>query len=282
MKYKTDETSEQFAEKEAIVAKDLRAISEACSDAGLTFWLTSGTLLGCISRGSILPMDRDVDLGTWETNRAELDKAIIDLQSQGFQVTRRYDPEHDCEKGMVTLIRGGVPIDIKVYTRKGEYMVRGIHQSHSVFSQKLWDLIDLMYFRSDYSSIRERRKAIMSLYCFVARVATMIPRLLGLKIVKGLCAWWRRLDVTVGLEVLPVKYPDSLKTVMFYGTEVRVFESNIEYLDEEYGPGWDQHNPNGKGGTEKFSHILKENETYEEAQNNPELKRRCQAIGYMG
>lgn len=85
----------------------------------------------------------------------------------------------------------------------------------------------------------------------------------------------------MGLEVLPVKYPDSLETVIFYGVEVQVFEQNHEYLDEEYGSGWDQHNPNGKGGTEKFSHILKENDTYQEAQGNPELMKRCRAIGYM-
>jgi hypothetical protein len=220
MKYKIDETSEQFAQKEVVVAEDLRAISAVCDKLELTFWLTSGTLLGCISRGTILPMDRDVDLGTWESNRSKLDDAIVELQAQGFQVTQRYDPEQDCVKGMITLIRGGVPIDIKVYKRTGEYMVRGIHQSHSVFSQKIWDLIDLMYFGSSYSSSRVRRQWVTQLYGAVSRVASVLPRSLNLKIVRGLCAWWRRLNVSVGLEVLPVKYPDSLETAIFYGVEV--------------------------------------------------------------
>jgi len=281
MKYDIDETKEAFAKKKMIVAADLRAVSSVLNEFGVTFWLTSGTLLGCISRGSILPMDRDVDLGMWDRDRPKLEEALVQFKELGFRLAKRYDPSGNCVKGMVTLMRGGVPIDIKVYKPRGEFMVRGIHKSHSRCSQKVWDLIDLLYFASDYSSLMSRRKSIMRLYGFVSRFASIIPRCLRQRVIDGLCVIWKQLDVTYGQEILPLKYPSSLKKTTFYDVEVNVFTLHNDYLDEEYGPGWDQHNPNGKGGTDKFSHILFDDETLEEALVNPELMERCRAVGYI-
>jgi hypothetical protein len=281
MKYDIGETNEAFSKKELTVAADLRALSSVLNEFGVTFWLTSGTLLGCISRGSILPMDRDVDLGMWDRDRPKLEEALVQLKELGFRLTKRYDPSGDCVKGMVTLIRGGVPIDIKVYKRCGDFMVRGIHKSHSRCSQKVWDLIDLLYFASDYSSLMHRRTHIMRLYGFVSRFASIVPCCLRQSLIEGLCVIWRRLDVTYGQEVLPLKYASSLKETTFYDVEVNVFTLHNDYLDEEYGPGWDQHNPNGKGGTDKFSHILFDEETLEQALVNKELMERCRAVGYI-
>jgi phosphorylcholine metabolism protein LicD len=283
MKYKHNETEKEYLIKEEGVIKDLKDLDDLMKREGITYWLTSGTLLGAISRNSILPFDRDVDLGMWSSERNKLNKILPFLIEKGFSVKQRYDPAHNKIKGMVTIKRNKAPIDVKLYDVKGEYVVRGIHKCNSVVARVSWELIDILYFKKNYKTVigSIRQIPLYPVYKLLSKMLLLVNDDSSKKIITNLAKIWRNSNASYGMEILPKKYPDHLVRAYFYGLQVNVFESSHEYLDEEYGEGWDQHNPNGKGGTEKYSHILLNEKTIVESRYDHELYNRCKAVGYI-
>lgn len=228
----------------------LKKVKSILETGGVEFWLMSGTLLGCIQRGEILPNDRDVDLGSRRNQIGKFDKIVPKLEKEGLRVERRVDPFALRLKGMYTVKGSGMPIDIKFFDRKGKFMFRSIHRNDSEVASALWDMADIAHF----GKVEMPRRPNVSRYISsaVRKVPDKIRKMLGY----ALCKLWIESKSRYGFVVFPKKYFEKMKIKKFYEMEFKVPQNPKKYIREEYGEKWKKHDPSGKGGWEKPSHIV--------------------------
>ncbi|HEV2929906.1 MAG TPA: glycosyltransferase [Propionibacteriaceae bacterium] len=86
-----------------------RAAADALNEAGITWWLSDGALLGHIREGRFLDSDPDVDLGVWADDMPRVKAALGGLSA----VTR--DRPHQLN---ITVV--GVKVDIHGHERDGD------------------------------------------------------------------------------------------------------------------------------------------------------------------
>merc|ERR1719183_2490417 len=58
----------------------------------IAFWPSEGTALGLVRERRILPWDDDVDVGIWDTDRAQLARILPELASQGLHLADEQGP----------------------------------------------------------------------------------------------------------------------------------------------------------------------------------------------
>ena len=83
-----------------------RVVDEAFKEAGIHYWATAGTLLGCVRHQGLIPWDDDLDVCMYEEDKAKLDKLERLLNDSGFQLTESptvgYYIFHESESENVT------------------------------------------------------------------------------------------------------------------------------------------------------------------------------------
>ena len=77
---------------DAITVKRLyaiaRVVDEAFKEAGIHYWATGGTLLGCVRHQGLIPWDNNLDVCMYEEDKAKLDKPLERLlNDSGYQLT---------------------------------------------------------------------------------------------------------------------------------------------------------------------------------------------------
>ena len=247
-------TSEKVAKtillkrKEKKAARDLKDLKEILDKKNIHFWLMSGTLLGFVKRKGILPGDRDVDIACRMEKRKKFLSAISDLKEKGFDVTRRYDPVFEKEKGMITVERGPFPIDIKFLKSVDNYLVRSIHKRESDISSILWILIDILWFEDRLNKESKNRRNLQKL-------SRLLPEPTKKTLIKLLSYIWRKSSVKYGIVAFKRSLLDKFKKVEIYGINVHIPSKTKKYIQAEYGDEWRNHKPSG-GGWSKPSHIV--------------------------
>lgn len=106
-------------------ARTLRIVNQALRSKGLQPFLMSGTLLGCVRDGQILPHDKDVDIGIigWE-NQFDVAQALVELG--------HFHINFDELKGERLFLfapkdfRNQIAIDVFFYHDRGDHYLHGI------------------------------------------------------------------------------------------------------------------------------------------------------------
>ena len=80
----------------------------------IAFWPSEGTALGLVRERRILPWDDDVDVGIWDTDRAQLARILPELASQGLHLADEQGPY------FWKFLRGNVIVDVDM-TGPGHY-----------------------------------------------------------------------------------------------------------------------------------------------------------------
>lgn len=97
-----------------------RAAADVLDAAGVTWWITSGVLLGHIRDGAWIPWDRDVDLGVWPEDVAAAREAF---QDAGWPFKRDRDSQ-------LWPTHGATKVDVHAHYRDGAtvYKLHGKRQ----------------------------------------------------------------------------------------------------------------------------------------------------------
>ncbi len=119
--------------KNGIVAlKMLEDVSDILEKNNIEFWLESGTLLGIVREGRLLPWDNDVDISIKEEYLDKLLSSLSEISSLGYRVRSKIF-ENDSEpfkKGVTRIVkirnnrffffRGKVTLDIYIKFKKDD------------------------------------------------------------------------------------------------------------------------------------------------------------------
>ncbi|MBM9593926.1 LicD family protein [Roseitranquillus sediminis] len=234
---------------------DIDNLYAALRTVDLAPWLMSGAMLGCILHQDTLPGDRDIDFGLMATDRDAFDRAIPELRRRGFDIRERFDPVTLRRKNMVTLRRRSLPIDVKFFDANEGYVFREIHKSFDRKAALVWELADFLHFGrfGTYSQVR-RRSVLLARVLTAARAVTPGPlhRALG----RMLCRKWRTMNTAYGVEIHRAEQFVDTEKAVYAGAEVLIPRNWREYVLEEYGDGWRDPDPAGKGGWNKKSHLV--------------------------
>lgn len=106
----TPKSSRHYTDKSAAIA--LSTLKQYLDQANISFFLISGTLLGCIREGKLLSHDKDIDVGVWDTYT--IDELVSIIRNSGcFYVLPNYSRD-------ILVIRhvNGITIDIFIHYRE--------------------------------------------------------------------------------------------------------------------------------------------------------------------
>ena len=83
-----------------------RVVDETFKEAGIHYWATGGTLLGCVRHQGLIPWDHDLDVCMYEEDKDKMDKLERLLNDSGYQLTEcpivGYSIFHESESENVT------------------------------------------------------------------------------------------------------------------------------------------------------------------------------------
>lgn len=101
--------------KRSWALKNVIDVTEVLDDAGVTHWLSDGTLLGAVRENDFIRNDTDIDIGVLaNTFRPSV---IDELLNRGFRIGHLFGFP---DKGMeISLLRYGIPVDLFFFYPRG-------------------------------------------------------------------------------------------------------------------------------------------------------------------
>ena len=117
-KHSASSTSKKYTDK--LASRALSDLKTCLDTANITFFLISGTLLGCIREGKMLQHDKDIDIGIWQDQKVR--ELIETIRCSGYF----YILPSSNDDILVVRHVNGVTIDIfSHYDEKGNYFHAG-------------------------------------------------------------------------------------------------------------------------------------------------------------
>lgn len=98
----------------AVSMRNLLDVIDVCKKLNLSTWLMYGTLLGMVRDKSLIPYDRDTDLGVFELDVDKLMSVIKELQRIGFELIRT-------EPSVATVMRNDEYLDFYLFRDCGGF-----------------------------------------------------------------------------------------------------------------------------------------------------------------
>ena len=276
--------SHERFEGEMASVRDLCELKRLLEKADIQFWLQSGTLLGCITSGHIIPGDKDIDLGMWMRDRCKFTAIIPQLRALGFSVIESYDPGRETLQGLVSVKRNGLLIHLKMYEEVNGYAVMGIARNTNIPTRILRNILHILYFGElpEHLGPLCNNRVCVSLietcskFLRIAFAQKLLQPIRSALI--AVCSkLWRKWGGLYGIVAIPAHYFSEFRHAEFYGMKFLVPANSESYLREEYGDDWMRFDPSGKGGLEKISHIVVSPPDHD---MNEERQRRLKAVAY--
>lgn len=210
----------------------LRQVKAVLNECNIESWLDCGTLLGAVRDRKFLPWEHDIDLGAW--NHCVSDDLKISVSNRlldkGFNVYISHLVNH------MNIRKGEVFIDINFYRLNNgkaiwPMLTNPVYIFLNYFSHVLsapYEYKICMYKEESLAKRAIRKTAI--------EISRMIPSFLRKyisQVIETVCV--NSDDVSW---VIPASYFLNLKTIEFYGMELKVPAETKEYLAYRYGKDW--------------------------------------------
>lgn len=212
----------------------LRRAKTILDNAGITFWLDCGTLLGAVRDGKFIPWDHDIDLGMWSDMRPLRDACVSKFKADGWKICA-----HTASSIKVRLC-GEPPAGLDMYCYDySEQDHRAILTSLSLSGKLLnyWLLV-----LSDPQNCEANLEAasIVKGICKIAliKASRVLGSFLRRHLSVYLSALYKKVEYKKPCWIIPAHHFLELSTIGFYGMEFRIPAEAEEYLTYRYGKDW--------------------------------------------
>ena len=99
--------------------EQFRTVVDQLNEAGISYWVDSGTLLGLIRDGEIAEHDHDLDISVWAEDKEKFEQ--LDILSDGYKLQKRFY-EGYCHKYLYLPTAGQKrKVDIQFIRREDEF-----------------------------------------------------------------------------------------------------------------------------------------------------------------
>ncbi len=95
--------------------EQLRVLRDIVSASGLTWWLDSGTLLGIVREGRLLPQDHDIDISVWQAGEDDVRRLRERLADAGYEVLLDYYQGEVFRLWLWPKVAGWRRVDLRVF-----------------------------------------------------------------------------------------------------------------------------------------------------------------------
>ena len=212
-----------------------REVETAFNEAGVTYWLDQGTLLGMVREGKLLDSDHDIDLGMWEKDFREHRQVLLNLLPQKGRWVEDYKPHQLSYRSLDGQER---MVNIAFYRNLGDQAVKKCYYSAPGNDAEL--LIKAALFcacAADKSLVKKIPPG------FFYRVLAGLTPLVPVSMWRSMARFFGRLQYRRKPFVLmsvPVSFFREIEQLKIGDQGFPVPQDRESYLQLKYGAGWRQ------------------------------------------
>jgi len=214
---------------EKVAVETLKQVKEVLDKHKVKYWLETGTLLGAIRDGKIIPWDRDIDLGTWHSQLSKIYAAIQELPDKEFKLL--FQEWSD----FIVISRKECPISLSLYHLNNGKATKIWISPKQTFLGSILDYL--------HRITSEKRQVVQNSHIpdFVTiifyKILNALPIHMTRKIAEVLWLMNKKNSNVIQL-VIPSHYFKNLSKINFYGMEFKIPVQIEEYLSYRYGKKW--------------------------------------------
>lgn len=192
------------------------------------FWLDSGTLLGAMKNGSLLPWERDIDLGMWSPPNSLEASMAREFEDMGYAVLT--DPYH------MNIRNANVWADLAYYQLGKESAISFAPTPHNFLGKYLRAAEFVLQSPKHYKGARVYspiEDIVLRCICGICELLPCEVREKGVRLTGKLLKM-----VGYSIWVVPIRYFSEFESVNLHGSKFDVPIHPEEYLVWRYGKDW--------------------------------------------
>lgn len=213
----------EMTDKERRWVDALQEVDAVMAEAGIPYFLDTGTLLGTVRDKRFIPWDNDIDLGILKTPgiEAKLARMSQALHAKGFSYFRSV-------KAAYFIKSPDVEIGMMFYDSEGEFYVNEFRRANYKYGRlsELYFLIKAMRagYIVDYGG-----------YSIGKKLRRWLIKIAGAKRFRKEKQYSRMFDLQIKEIRIPKKFFDTLKPLSLYGSSYLAPYPPEDYLEMRYG-----------------------------------------------
>ena len=214
---------------EKIAIDGLRQVKEVLDKQDIEYWLDSGTLLGAVRDGRVIPWDHDIDLSTWYTNFDKITSVVREIRDKRFEIFISDQQDH------FSIISKNCNISVMLYRVNNGKAIHIWFVHDKIVGQIIDYFLWILKLRN--AEVKESRVPLRITKCWV-KLSSALPSWLRNKFIKILRALYEKFGSRPVQLAIPSHYFKVLSKIIFYGMEFKVPAKTEEYLNFRYGKDW--------------------------------------------
>ena len=213
----------------------MREVREILNGLNIEFWLDTGTLLGAVRDGEVIPWEYDVDLGAWKNSITKDKKKLLvkQLEQAGFDVGV-YDTNINVRKAGEERFW----LDINFFSFNNNYAILPKLFPSNIIGRILSSLIYIFTAPLHCLVFKEKPFVKRLVHRTLITIARLTPPFLRILLVRTGTAVYKKIGSKDVSWVVPNHYFSNLSTVTFYGMEFKVPAEIEAYVAFRYGEDW--------------------------------------------
>lgn len=237
----------EIEDKEKIMVADLKDIKEIFDKANITFWLDWGTLLGAVRDKKIIPWDKDMDLGVFDSDYNKIISIIPELKKKGFIVNELFVPVPSRRSSYrkFGLSRSKYCTDVYLYCieKNNAISILFAPDKGSFYVRLIWLMWCLMVSKEVNADPKRKLFFIPKtfVFSFIKSFLSLFPRDYLIKKLNRLLIKIIEKDNGAVLHQVvntPKYYFDNFNIIEFYGMRFNIPVDAENYLEYKYGESW--------------------------------------------
>lgn len=214
---------------EKVAIESLRQVKQVLDKHGIEYWLDTGTLLGAVRNGKIIPWDGDIDLGSWDKEFPKIKIAIKEFSGTEFKI---------CISEFKRIVAITLRRDISISINITLHLLNNNEATHIWLvhkDRKTGKALDYLHrILCEQRHIIETSRMPTIITKILCKIVNALPLSMRKQLAKITWTIYEKIGCTVHLSI-PSHYFNNLSKIQFYGMEFKVPAETEEYLTYRYG-----------------------------------------------